>query len=193
MHPVKILVIPGSARAGSHNARLAALVTKLLTLADAEVTRISLADFPMPLYDADVETSSGPPQNAVKLKRMMMTHHGVFIASPQLHASVAPLLKNTIDWVARVRERNEAPCAAFHGRAFALGSASADQNGGLYGLMALRQVLVSGCGALVIPAQIAVARAAQAFDEMDELIEPRLAEELNQLVRQLIDTAKHFA
>jgi NAD(P)H-dependent FMN reductase len=192
MHPVKILVIPGSIRAGSHNARLAALATKVLTLADAEVTRISLADFSLPLYDADLEASSGPPQNAVNLKRMMLMHHGVFIASPELHASIAPLLKNAIDWIARVRERNEQPGAAFRGRAFALGSASRDENGGLYGLLALRQVLETGCGAMVIPAQIAVPHAAQAFDDMDELVEPRLSDQLNHVVRQLIETAKHF-
>ena len=116
----KILVFAGSIRTGSHNARLAALVTKELTLAGAEVTRISLVDYPMPLYDGDLEAKSGPPDNAVKLKRLMATHHGVFIASPEYNASVTPLLKNTIDWISRVRERGEEPLAVYRSRVFAI-------------------------------------------------------------------------
>ena len=45
----KILVFAGSIRTGSHNARLAALAAKELALAGADVTRISLEDFPLPL------------------------------------------------------------------------------------------------------------------------------------------------
>ena len=80
---------------------------------------------------------------------MMMEHHGVFIASPEYNASVTPLLKNTIDWISRVRERGEPPLAVFKNRAFALGGASDSPYGALRSLMALRQVLELGCGALV--------------------------------------------
>ena len=79
----KILVFPGSTRTGSHNVRLAALAAKELTLIDVDVTRISLADYPLPLYEGDLEANAGPPANALKLKQMIMAHHGVFIASPE--------------------------------------------------------------------------------------------------------------
>src|SRR5271168_5416105 len=102
----KILVIPGSLRTGSHNARLAALAAKELALAEAEVTRISLEDYTLPLFDADL-SSDGPPQAAVQLKRMLMAHQGVFITSPEYSASVTPLLKNAIDWISRVRDTGE--------------------------------------------------------------------------------------
>src|ERR1700681_296145 len=157
----KILVIPGSLRTGSHNARLAALVAKELALAEAEVTRISLEDYTLPLFDADLSSGAGPPQAAVQLKRMLMAHHGVFITSPEYSASVTPLLKNAIDWVSRVREGNEPAYAAFKGRVFALGCAVPAAAGGLRALMALRQILELGCGALVIPEQINVGRADQ--------------------------------
>src|ERR1700693_4869538 len=101
----KILVLPGSTRTGSHNVRLAALAAKELALIDIDVTRISLADYPLPLYEGDLEANAGPPANAIKLKQMIMAHHGVFIASPEYSASVTPMLKNAIDWVSRVRER----------------------------------------------------------------------------------------
>src|ERR1700724_4900943 len=97
----KILVIPGPLRTGSHNARLAALATKELALAEAEVTRISLQDYPLPLFDADLAAGSGLAPVAVQLKRMVMAHQGVFIASPEYSASVTPLLKNAIDWISR--------------------------------------------------------------------------------------------
>jgi len=185
----KILVFPGSLRTGSYNARLAALATKELTLAEAEVTRISLADYPLPLYDADLESRGGVPPNAVQLKRMMAAHHGVFIATPEHNASVPPLVKNTIDWISRVRERGETPLAVFRHRAFALGAASPGAFGGMRSLLALRQVLEIGCGALVIPEQIAVPRAGEAFDDMDNLKDEQLAATLKATARALVDMA----
>ena len=97
---------------------------------------------------------------------MLMAHQGVFITSPEYSASVTPLLKNAIDWVSRVRERGEPTYAAFKDRVFAIGAASAGAGGGVRSLMALRQILELGCGALVIPEQVSVPRAEQAFDDM---------------------------
>jgi chromate reductase, NAD(P)H dehydrogenase (quinone) len=189
----KILVIPGSLRAKSYNVRLAALASKELILADADVTRISLVDYPLPIYDADSAESSGPPQNAVKLKRLMSAHQGVFIASPEYNASIAPLIKNTIDWISTVRERGDSPLAAYQNRVFALGGASPGRSGAIHSLLALRQVLVVGCRALVIAEQVTVPNAEQAFDEMDELTDARAAGELKVVVRKLVDTARLLA
>jgi chromate reductase len=189
----KILVIPGSLRAKSYNVRLAALATKELTLADAEVTRISLLDYPLPIYDADTAETAGPPSNAVKLKQLMSAHQGVFIASPEYNASITPLIKNTIDWISAVRERGEAPLAAYQNRVFALGGASPGRSGATHSLLALRQVLAVGCRALVIAEQVTVPNAEQAFDEMDELKDARAAGQLKLVVRKLVDTAKLLA
>ncbi len=188
----KILVLAGSIRSRSHNQRLAALAAKELTLIDAEVSRVSLHDYSLPLYDADNEMISGAPADAVKLKRMFTAHQGIFIASPEYNASISPLLKNAIDWISRVRERGEATHTAFRGRAFAIGAASPDAFGGVRGLLALRQVLEVGCGALVIPEQVAVGNAENAFDDMDNLKDARLATALNTLARRLVDTAQQY-
>jgi chromate reductase, NAD(P)H dehydrogenase (quinone) len=185
----KILIIPGSLRTGSHNARLAALAAKELALAEGEVTRISLEDYPLPLFDADLAVSSGPPPQAGQLKRMLMAHQGVFITSPEYSASVTPLVKNTIDWISRVREPGEPTYAAFKGRVFAIGAAASSGNGGVRSLMALRQILELGCGALVIPEQIAVPRAEQAFDDMDNLKDDALAAALKTMARRLVELA----
>lgn len=186
----KILVLPGSTRAGSHNVRLAALAAKELTLLDADVTRISLADYSLPIYETELEAKTGAPFNAIKLKQMIMAHRGVFIASPEYSASVTPLLKNAIDWVSRVRERGDPVCAAFKGRVFAISSASPDRAGGLHSLMALRQILELGCGALVIPEQVAISQADRAFDDMDNIVDTGTANLLRAQLARLVDMAR---
>jgi chromate reductase, NAD(P)H dehydrogenase (quinone) len=185
----KILIIPSSLRTGSHNARLAALAAKELILAEGEVTRISLEDYPLPLFDADLAAASGMPASALRLKAMLMAHQGVFITSPEYSASVTPLLKNAIDWVSRVREGSEPTYIAFKNRVFAIGAASAGASGGLRSLIALRQILELGCGALVIPEQVSVPRAEQAFDERDNLKDEALAASLKTMARRLVELA----
>ncbi len=189
----KVLVIPGSLRSGSHNARLAALAAKELVLADAEVTQISLQDYPLPLFDADTMTADGLPHHAVQLQRMMGAHQGVFMTSPEYSASVTPLLKNTIDWISRARVHGEPNYAAFKDRVFAVGAASSGAGGGMRSLMALRHILELGCGALVIPEQISVANAAHAFDDMDNLKDELAAAALKALARRLVDVARALA
>lgn len=189
----KVLVIPGSLRSSSHNGRLAALAAKELALAEADVTLISLVDYPLPLFDAEMTAEVGPPQNAVQLQRMLTAHQGVFITSPEYSASVTPLLKNTIDWLSRARARGEPTYAAFKDRVFAIGSASSGSGGGLRSLIALRQILELGCGALVIPEQISVAHAGEAFDDIDNFRDDGLAALLKAMARRLVELARAMA
>lgn len=186
----KVLVLPGSPRSGSPVGRLAALAMKELVLADAEVTRISLDDYPLPFYDSDLEVKSGIPGEAVKLKQMVGAHHAVLIITPEYNASVPPLLKNAIDWIAQVRERGDPPFAPFRERIFAVSAASLDNYGGMRALLALRQVLETGCGALVLPEQVAVAHADQAFDDMDNLINAATANQLRAMLQRLLEMAR---
>jgi chromate reductase, NAD(P)H dehydrogenase (quinone) len=192
MSTPKILVIPGSTRIGSYNVKLAALVVKELVMIDADATRISLADYPLPIYEAGLEAKAAPPDNAVKLKQMIMAHHGVFIATPEYSASVPPMLKNAIDWVSRVRERGDPTYAAFKGRVFAIGAASPGRFGGLRSLMALRQILELGCGALVLPEQVSIAHAERAFDDRDELADLGTANLLRAQLARLVDLAQRM-
>ena len=126
----KILVIPGSLRTGSLNAKLAATIAAELAQAGAEVTRISLGDFPLPIYDGDLQAKSGVPKPAINLKRMMSSHHGVLIVTPEHNASIPSLLKNAIDWVSRIQDPHEARGEVFRDRAFAIASASGGRLGG---------------------------------------------------------------
>ncbi|MBV9559222.1 MAG: NAD(P)H-dependent oxidoreductase [Bradyrhizobium sp.] len=187
----RILVIPGSLRTGSHNVRLAAAAAHEFAQAGVGVTRISLADFPLPLYDGDLQAKSGVPKQAVNLKRMMGTHHGVLIVTPEYNASVPPLLKNAIDWVTRVQEPQEARGQVFRERPFAIAAASEGRLGGTRALAALRLIL-SACQATVIASQLALSFADQAYDEMDRLKNPADTEALKALVRQLIDVSQRM-
>ena len=189
----KILVMSGSLRPRSHNARLAAWVVKELTVIDVETTRISLEDYRMPIYDPDEEIKSGPPHSAIKLKQMMTAHQGIFIASPEYNASMAPLLKNSLDWLSRVRERGDPAFSAFRNRVFAIASASSEQQGGLRGLASLRDILELGCGALVIPEQVAVPQADAAFDDMDNPVPNAVANALRLELARLVDMARMMA
>jgi chromate reductase len=189
MSSPRILVIPGSLRTGSFNVKLAALATKELALADADVTRISLADYPLPIYDADL-AKSDLPQNAIRLKQLVGNHGGIFIASPEYNASIPPLLKNAIDWISIVRERDEPQLYTFQNRAFALGGASPGRSGAMQSLITLRQVLAIGCRALVVPEQVTIPNAGEAFDMSDELKDARAAAQLKLVVRKLVDYAR---
>jgi chromate reductase len=191
MSTLKILVIPGSLRTGSHNARLAAAAAYQFAQAGADVTRISLADFPLPIYDGDLQSKSGVPKHAINLKRMIGAHHGVLIVTPEYNSSVPPLVKNTIDWVTRVQDAHEVRGQVFRERPFAIAAASENRLGGTRCLAALRLIL-SACHASVIPSQLALSFAAEAYDDMDRLKHPADIEALNALVRQLIDVSQHL-
>jgi NAD(P)H-dependent FMN reductase len=191
MSALKILVIPGSLRTGSLNARLAAAAAYQFTQAGADVTRISLADFPLPIYDGDLQTKSGVPKHAINLKRMMSAHHGVLIVTPEYNSSVPPLVKNTIDWVSRVQDAHETRGQVFRERPFAIAAASEGRLGGTRCLAALRLIL-SACHATVIPNQLALSFAGEAYDDMDRLKHAGDIEALNAMVRQLIDVSQHM-
>ncbi len=191
MSALKILVIPGSLRTGSHNVRLAAAAAYEFAQAGVDVTRISLGDFPLPIYDGDLQAKSGVPKHAVNLKRMIGAHHGVLLVTPEYNSSVPALVKNTIDWITRVQDPQESRGQVFRERPFAIAAASEGRLGGTRALAALRLIL-SACHAIVIPNQLALSFANQAYDDMDRLKNPADIEALRALVRQLIDVSQHM-
>src|SRR5437764_14650849 len=191
MPALKILVIPGSLRTGSLNAKLAAAAAHELAQSGAEVTRISLADFPLPIYDGDLQARSGVPKQAINLKRMIGAHHGTLIVTPEYNASVPALVKNTIDWVSRVQDPHESRGQVFRERAFAIAAASAGRFGGTRALAALRLILTA-CHATVVPNQLALSFAEAAYDDKDRLKHTADVEALNALARQLIEFSQRM-
>jgi len=187
----KILIIPGSLRSGSHNVKLAMAAAYEFAQADVDVTRISLGDFPLPIYDGDLQARSGVPKNAINLKRMMGSHHGVLIVTPEYNSSVPALVKNTIDWITRVQDSHETRGQVFREKPFAIAAASQSRLGGTRALAALRLILTA-CHAAVIPNQLALSFADDAYDDMDRLKNQVDIDALNGLVRQLIEVSQRM-
>lgn len=185
----RLLFFAGSARERSWNKRLARLGATIAEANGIAATFADLGDYPMPIYDGDLEAQSGVPENARKLKALMKLHSGVFIASPEYNASFSPLLKNTIDWISHTRDEGEAPMEVYKTRVFALGSASPGGMGGLRGLSQLRLVLEIGIGALVLPDQFAVPRAVDAFDENNHLKNKDSQETFKSVIQKLARAA----
>ncbi|MCB1449987.1 MAG: NAD(P)H-dependent oxidoreductase [Nitratireductor sp.] len=192
MKTPRILVLPGSNRSGSHNVRLAATLTGHLSLLECDVTRISLADYPLPIYDADLETQKGQPENARKLARLFHEHDAVVLVSPEYNTSLTPLMKNTLDWISRVGSDQHGKLVPYRGKIFAIASASPGAYGGIRGLNHLRAILVN-VGALVLTEQLAVAKAETAFDGMDQLVDQRTAGFLDTMVHSIVEKAALFA
>ncbi len=189
-HTMKLLFLAGSAREGSLNKRLARLGCDIAQANGLQATFVDLGDYPLPIYDGDIETKDGPPENARKLKALLEIHQGIFIASPEYNASIAPLLKNTLDWISRVRADGEVPAQVYKTRVFAIGSASPGNFGGVRGAPHLRQVLELGLGALMIPEQMLVPRANEAFDDQGHLKDKAAMEMYKALIQKLARAAK---
>ena len=163
----RILAFAGSARTDSYNARLVQVAAEGARTAGADVTVLNLKEYPLPLFDQDIEQEQGTPENAKKLKQLFLDHDGLLISSPEYNSSITPLLKNTIDWVSRPAE-GEPMLAAYQGKVAALMAASPGGLGGLRGLVHVRSIL-SSIGVIVLPDQIAVSRAFEAFDDDGQL------------------------
>jgi len=167
MSKPRILAFAGSTRKESFNVRLIHIAAEGARSAGADVTVLDLNDYPLPLFDQDLEQEQGMPENAAKVKQLFLDHDGLLIASPEYNSSITPLLKNTIDWVSRPAE-GESPLAAYRGKVAALMAASPGGLGGLRGLVHVRSIL-SSIGVIVLPDQIAVSRAFEAFDDEGQL------------------------
>jgi NAD(P)H-dependent FMN reductase len=190
---MRLLFFAGSAREGSYNKKLARLGHHIAEADGIEAVFVDLKDYPMPIYNGDLEAEEGPPERARAFQALLGEYAGVFIASPEYNASVTPLLKNTLDWVTRVRAKGESGLEVFQSRVFAIGGASPGNYGGMRSLLQLRQILAVGTGALVIPQQIAVPRAAQAFEEDGSLKEESQQKLCANVVEALAIAAKKFA
>ena len=185
----RLLFFAGSARSGSHNMRLAKLGATIAEANGIAATFADLGDYPLPLYDADLQNSDGIPENARKFEALMRVHTGIFIACPEYNGSITPLLKNTLDWLSRIRNDGEEPLAVYKTRVFALGSSSPGGMGGLRGLNTARTVLELGLSALVLPEQFAVPRAMDAYDDHGHLKNKESQEQYKSLIQKLARAA----
>ena len=184
----KILVFAGSLRIGAFSISTADAAMKELALQGADVSRISLGDYPLPIMDQNLENEKGVPENALKLARQIAAHDGMLIASPEYNASIPPLLKNALDWVSRVRRDGARPFKPFDGKVAALCSSSNGNFAGARALYHLRAVLMH-CHVEVITPQFSVGKASEAFDEDGQFKDEALRHRMETVCRTLIERA----
>lgn len=185
MSAPKILAFAGSTRTASFNKQLVRFAAEAARAAGVEVTVVDLRDYPLPLFDGDLEDHEGLPENAKKLKALFREHDGLLIASPEYNSSITAVLKNALDWVSRGETDDEPALVAYRGKVAALLSASPGALGGLRGLVHLRAIL-GNIGVIVLPDQAAVPKAHEAFDAAGRLKDERT-------VRQVTGVAQGLA
>lgn len=186
MSQPRILALAGSTRTESWNKKLVRIAASEAEKAGGLVTRVDLRDFPLPIFDQDDETALGPPTNATKLKQLFVEHAGLLISSPEYNSSITAVLKNAIDWISRPVP-GEPGLIAFRGKTAALLSASPGALGGLRGLVHLRAIL-GNIGVLVLPDQIAVPKANEAFSDDGSLKDPKVQSSVAALAKTLFGT-----
>lgn len=190
-HTARILVFAGSIRSGALSSKVAAAASKELALtADTEVTQISLADYPLPLYNGDLEKEDGIPENATRLGQIIAAHQGVFVSTPEYNHSLPPLLTNTIAWVSRLRHTPQLP---YRHKVYCLGGSSDGRYGGARAIIDLRKILTIGLQGLTIPLRVEVPMAQHAFDESGELIDEGAQRALKAAMKQLVDFSRRLA
>jgi len=185
----KILALAGSLRKGSFNKMMVRIAADAARAAGAEVTLLELNDFPMPVYDGDIE-AKGFPETVVRLNKIFREHHALLLASPEYNSSISGAFKNTIDWISRPEPGppHVPNVAAFDGKVAAIMSASMGELGGLRGLVALRSML-GNIKVIVLPEQVTISKAQEAFDQAGNLKEPRKLEQIRALAIRLVHVA----
>ena len=187
----RILIFAGSTRRESYNRRLARVAAEQVTAAGAQATLLELADFPLPIYNGDLEADSGLPDNALKLKEIFIAHEAFVVVSPEYNSSIPPLLKNTIDWVSRPLSE-QSGYVPFSGKPAALLSASPGFLGGMRGLRHLREVLTE-LQMIVLPKQVSLPGANKAFDSAGQLTDAATTRRLGDLVGELLEMSGRLA
>ena len=170
----RILAFGGSLRRDSYNQKLVTIAAEGARAAGAEVTLIALREFSLPVFSEDLEAAEGLPAPAKRLKQLFLEHHGLLISSPEYNSSISGALKNTIDWVSRAETDDEPTLAAYIDKTAVLCSASPGNLGGLRGLVHVRAIL-GNIGVTVLPDQVAVSKAHEAFRSDGSLADEQLA------------------
>lgn len=167
----KILAFSGSLRRNSLNKKLVEVAAAGAEAAGASVTLIDLKDFPLPVYDGDVESEQGLPPEALELKKIFAAHDGFLISSPEYNYGYTGALKNVIDWVSRRSEAGEPMLSVFRGKHAAFLSATGGPSGGIRSIGQLRDLFLN-MGVTVIPKSHALGNANQEFDVAGRLKNP---------------------
>lgn len=180
---MKILVFAGALRKDSWNKKFALNAEKLLRgIQGIEAEYIDLKPLEIPLYDGDIETQ-GIPRGVQTLSDKVRNAQALVISSPEYNASMSCVLKNTVDWLSRVKPT---PLA---GKPVLLLGASPGALGAVRGLWHARNPFVE-LKAHVFPDMMGLPKADQAFSPDGTLADAKTAEKLKTLLEKYLVFAR---
>lgn len=188
---IRVLVVAGSTRTDAFSKKLARAAVHSVAQVGAQATLVDLRDYPMPLYDGDLEAAAGLPEHAVRLRELLKVHDALLVASPEYNSSIPAVLKNALDWLSRPHAP-EPGVSPYRGKVAALLSSSPGALGGLRGLVHLRQIL-QNVGCTVITEQFALGNAGEAFAADGALVDTAQAKAVAGVVSRLIDITTRLA
>lgn len=180
----KILAFAGSLRKDSYNKKLVQIAIRGAKEAGADVTYIDLKDYPLPIYDQDIEDSQGLPENALKLKKLMLEHDGFLISCPEYNSSMPAAFKNVIDWASRQASPDEIYLCCYADKAVALMSASPGALGGIRSLVHVRSIF-GNINSIVLPKQKCISQAHAAFGDDGDLKDIKQKQEVMNIGKEL--------
>jgi NAD(P)H-dependent FMN reductase len=188
---VSILALAGSSRDGALSVRLRDAVAAELRAAGADVELLDLRSLELPLYDGDLEAREGVPEGARRFRDALQRAHGVLFVTPEYNGFPTPLALNAWDWLSRVAADGAGPAglATTADKPLALLSSSPGPLGGLRALGLARQFLGGAFQLLVLPQQLAVGRAHEAFGDDGALKDARQQQTLRQIAQRLVAMA----
>lgn len=173
---MQLIGMSGALRRESLNTKLLMEAVRLGAAEGVAIEVLSLNDYPLPLYDGDIEFGPGIPAPAQELGRRLIDADGLLLVSPEYNHSIPGTLKNTIDWVSRIR--GPMPFAKLPVQ---LMSASPSTAGGARGLEHLRRVLdILACK--LRDGEFSLPEADKAFDDDGRLKDADAAERVKELV-----------
>jgi len=190
---MKLLVFAGSTRQNSYNRRLAKVVAQMARDDGAEVTHIELADFDVPMYNADLE-ARGTPADVMKLKQITYEHPAWIICTPEYNASYPALVKNTLDWISSPARSDPVWNDGFRstrGKVVGVLSASPGALGGLRSQSHLAPLLLN-LQCWLAPKNFALGRAADAFDEHGGLVAEAARKSVQAVIEQVLWAAERL-
>ena len=159
---MRLLLICGSQRAGSLNARL---LTEIGALAPPACQRdhVMPENVALPLFDAALEADPAIRAHLAALHARIAAADALVVACPEYNGLMTPYLKNLVDWVSRWPRMAPDAADAFLDTPVLLASASPGWSGGALGLLSLR-TLFGHVGAVTFGETIALPYADRAWD-----------------------------
>ncbi|MFI5363781.1 MAG: NADPH-dependent FMN reductase [Elusimicrobiota bacterium] len=177
---MKILLFAGSLRRDSLNKKFAREAARLLSSRPGiQVEFVDLQPLAIPVYDGDVEAASGVPAGVQTLSRMIAAADALVVSTPEYNGSIPGVLKNTIDWLSRLKPLSLA------GKPFLLLAASPGALGGTRSLWHTRQPF-EVLGVHVFPEMMGLPLAHEAFDASGALKDAKTSERLSGLLERFV-------